>query len=361
MRPTPGGEDPPVDRAKVEAVAQLLFMALGLADEPGGQANTLPEPAQAQAQAGPGIGDKGHGTKWPGAKPGSQDTGKDPNGEQRPATNGPARTPAETKGGPRQQAVPPKPAYPPSPPQGAGAKASSLLKPAAPTTPGPAAPPKPATPPSPPAALRVTPARATNDGNTAQTREGAAMPGAPTAATSEGPSLGTTLGRMHLEPEQQRRPVEPAAVRDVSATGVEYQVDGDGVRVKSRLEIRNLKSFMRAMAGKRALLAGYDDNSKKIKAEAERLANDVLCLREAAKEIRAGARLVAVLDKLHESAKTTSAKAVDMHQSLTRGTEAIQALITNSDVRHGIIFRAVVDSDLTEPAEREFYRDENGS
>ncbi|MER8103864.1 hypothetical protein [Kitasatospora sp. NPDC094016] len=323
----PPADDAKGDPARLELVKHMLFAALGLEDEPAPPVNAMPEPATTKsAGASTGTGDKGHGTKWPGAKAASPSTDNKP----------------------------------PSAP--AGAKASSLLKPGPGGTTGQGVPPKPTYPPSPPAALRVTPARPTHGGNTAQNDGGEGVKGAPKVPETTKPVLGTTADRRgQSESPPQIYPAEPATVLAVSGKGVEYEFDGEAPKFKTRGEIRSLKAFTRAMTGKQKLLASHSDRGKKIKAEAGELASEVGNLRDAARTVHGGERLLKRLDQLHEAAKLTSAKAVDMDTALHKGSETVRTLITNADARHGIIFRAVVDSDLTEPAEREFYLDKEGS
>ncbi|MEU8516371.1 hypothetical protein AB0C76_33030 [Kitasatospora sp. NPDC048722] len=333
--------------------------------------------ATAKQQAGPGDGgkgldDKGLGTKWDKAAPKPTDT------------KSPAPKPPPT----------PKPS---AADKFAGAKASSLLKPDRSTAAGGAGPEKaPGKPEAsgtkqrtaggktqPPQHSSTAPPGEAAKGprSLAAAVEPARVPAQPTAAGTsdggeprrnavgmQGPTMAPVNGST-ADLAKKNEPVdapartgqaEPAQVLEVSAGFVEFETDS-GRRVMSRGEIRTLKAFERRMDTQAGRLAKVAERSKTVKAEAEAIASEAKALAEKARGVKGGERLLRTLNRLAETAQTTSTEAVAVERAAVRGTESVKTLVTNADTRHGIIYRAVVDSPLTTPAEREYYQDKEGS
>lgn len=153
---------------------------------------------------------------------------------------------------------------------------------------------------------------------------------------------------------------EPARVTSVGEKAVDFVADG-AARTMSRGEVRTLKAFERRLAEKQTAMGRIAEGSRATRAHAVDMAVRAQRLAEDAKAVKGGAGVVRVLLRLAERAQALRLKAEEIEKQSHRGAEAIKTLAANANTRHGGIYKAVVDSPLTAPAEREFYRDQQGS
>lgn len=151
----------------------------------------------------------------------------------------------------------------------------------------------------------------------------------------------------------------PAQVTAVGAKAVEFIADG-AAHTMSRGEVRTLKAFERRLGEKKAAMGRVAEGSKATRLQAVELATRAQRLAENAKGVHGGERIVALLSRLAERSQVLRLKAEEIEKSAQRGSEAVKVLAANAETRHGGIYKAVVDSPLTLPAEREFYRDAQG-
>lgn len=152
---------------------------------------------------------------------------------------------------------------------------------------------------------------------------------------------------------------EPARVTGVGEKAVEFVADGASHSM-SRGEVRTLKAFERRLGEKKAAMGRVAEGSKATRLQAVEMATRAQRLAENAKGVHGGARIVALLSRLAERSQVLRLKAEEIEKSAQRGSEAVKVLAANAETRHGGIYKAVVDSPLTTPAEREFYMDKQG-
>ncbi|MFE5513978.1 hypothetical protein ACFQ9J_25940 [Streptomyces sp. NPDC056529] len=141
-------------------------------------------------------------------------------------------------------------------------------------------------------------------------------------------------------------------------------VDDKGVHVttaagKSRTysggEVMNLTQVIDLAEGSATLCQASTETCLDLADEAAQLAADCdeLIADVTAKGV--GANLIAKCEVLKEQLDLQTAAAKKVHDQIQGGEEACRTASANAEVRHGPIFRAVADSPLTRPAERDFY------
>jgi hypothetical protein len=205
-----------------------------------------------------------------------------------------------------------------------------------------------------------------DDRTAADKAEGRTMTGArirnatrtqPKAAPKMTPASGSTVD-LAKKTAPAAAPVQVTAVNDKA---ISFTAAAGGTQhTMSRGEVRTLKAFERRMAEKKPVLGRIAERSKDYRVQAEELAARAQRLSEDAKSVEGGAKIVALLSRLSERSQVLRHRAEDIERSATRGSEAVNVLAANAETRHGGIYRAVVDSPLTAPAEREFYADKDG-
>ncbi|MFF7994198.1 hypothetical protein ACFZDG_31010 [Kitasatospora xanthocidica] len=181
--------------------------------------------------------------------------------------------------------------------------------------------------------------------------------GGPAPATSR-PTMPprSAVGATAPAGQAGRPAAEPVTVREVTP----HEVAFNGMRRLSRLEVRTLCQFEKRMEAKVAVLARVAEDSKTAREHAVAHALRAQRLAEEAKTVRGGVALVNKLRRLAEQAQKLRLDAELAERHAVRGAEAVKALASNARTRHGGIYRAVQDSPLTTPAERQFYRDQQG-
>ncbi|MER6394254.1 hypothetical protein ABT236_38105 [Streptomyces sp. NPDC001523] len=141
-------------------------------------------------------------------------------------------------------------------------------------------------------------------------------------------------------------------------------VDDKGVHVttaagKSRTysggEVINLTQVIDLAEGAANLCLSSADKCLDLVEESAQLAADCDVLIAEISERGVGANLIAKCELLKEQLDLQDAAARKLHDQIRGGEEECRMASANAEVRHGQIFRAVADSPLTKPAERDFY------
>lgn len=151
----------------------------------------------------------------------------------------------------------------------------------------------------------------------------------------------------------------PVTVDHVDATHLRL---GDGAARQhiSRGEVRNLKQYERLLKIKSQRMHRIADGTKAVQAHATQQTQKITRLREQARTVKGGAKVLATLLKLEEAATEQARRAGVIHKRAVLGADNANVLLTNVEIRYGGMYQAVVDSDETAPAEMSFYK-EGGS
>lgn len=174
------------------------------------------------------------------------------------------------------------------------------------------------------------------------------------------PASGSTVDLAKKEAPADAIPAAPVQLTGISESTVSFDADGAS-HTLSRGEVRTLRGFERRIAAKAPVLQRVAEGSKTARKRTTEHATRAQQLAEAAKTVKGGDRLVAKLQRLAEQTQALRARTEEVEKRANRGAEAVIVLVANANTRHGGIYKAVVDSPLTSPAEREFYQDREGS
>ncbi|MFF3019725.1 hypothetical protein [Streptomyces sp. NPDC057939] len=150
--------------------------------------------------------------------------------------------------------------------------------------------------------------------------------------------------------------VKPLLVKQIDANTLTLGTDGARGTV-SRKELRNFKQYERKLEAKETHLIKVADACKSLEAAAEDEAKDCQQLADQAKAVAGGEKLAATLSKLADAAKAQATEAAELHKRAQRAAEMCKVVLTNIGTRYAPLYKAVVDSDETKPAELRFYND----
>ncbi|MFI6530215.1 hypothetical protein [Streptomyces uncialis] len=150
--------------------------------------------------------------------------------------------------------------------------------------------------------------------------------------------------------------VKPLLVKEIDANTVTLGTEGARGTV-SRKELRNFKQYERKLEAKETHLIKVADACKQLEAAAQEEARDCQELAEQAKAVEGGEKLAAKLSKLADASKAQAAEAAELHKRAKRAAEMCRVVLTNIGTRYAPLYKAVVDSDETKPAELRFYND----
>ncbi|WP_234312824.1 hypothetical protein [Streptomyces sp. NRRL F-5065] len=150
--------------------------------------------------------------------------------------------------------------------------------------------------------------------------------------------------------------VKPLLVKEIDANTLTLGTDSARGSI-SRKELRNFKQYERKLEAKENHLIKVADACKQLEAAAEDEANDCQELADQAKAVEGGEKLAAKLTKLADSAKAQATEAAELHKRAKRAAEMCKVVLTNIGTRYAPLYKAVVDSDETKPAELRFYND----
>ncbi|WP_189829037.1 hypothetical protein [Streptomyces subrutilus] len=150
--------------------------------------------------------------------------------------------------------------------------------------------------------------------------------------------------------------VKPLLVKQIDANTLTLGTDGARGSI-SRKELRNFKQYERKLEAKENHLIKVADACKSLETAAEDEAKDCQELADQAKAVAGGEKLAAKLTKLADAAKAQAAEAAELHKRAKRAAEMCRVVLTNIGTRYAPLYKAVVDSDETKPAELRFYND----
>ncbi|MFH9425471.1 hypothetical protein [Streptomyces sp. NPDC017529] len=150
--------------------------------------------------------------------------------------------------------------------------------------------------------------------------------------------------------------VKPLLVKEIDANTLTLGTQGARGSI-SRKELRNFKQYERKLEAKEDHLIKVADACKSLEAAAEDEAKDCQQLAEQAKAVEGGEKLAARLTQLADHAKAQAAEAAELHKRAQRAAEMCKVVLTNIGTRYAPLYKAVVDSDETKPAELRFYND----
>ncbi|MEU2100214.1 hypothetical protein ABZ741_35710 [Streptomyces globisporus] len=150
--------------------------------------------------------------------------------------------------------------------------------------------------------------------------------------------------------------VKPLLVKEIDANTLTLGTDGARGSV-SRKELRNFKQYERKLEAKENHLIKVADACKSLQAAAEDEAKDCQELADQAKAVEGGEKLAAKLTRLADAAKAQATEAAELHKRAKRAAEMCKVVMTNIGTRYAPLYKAVVDSDETKPAELRFYND----
>ena len=149
---------------------------------------------------------------------------------------------------------------------------------------------------------------------------------------------------------------QPIGVTQVTANTIHL---GDGAQrdSMSRGEVRSLKGFERRLDDKSQTMAKVSETTRSLKAHAGEQVQKATQLLEQALAVEGGDKLASALAKYRDIAKVQEMKADELHTRAVRGAEGCRVVLANVETRYGGIYKAVVDSPETTPAELDFYKD----
>ncbi|MEU1668557.1 hypothetical protein ABZ547_34250 [Streptomyces sparsogenes] len=150
--------------------------------------------------------------------------------------------------------------------------------------------------------------------------------------------------------------VKPLLVKEIDANTLTLGTEGARGSI-SRKELRNFKQYERKLEAKENHLIKVADACKSLEAAAEEEAKDCQRLAEQARAVEGGEKLAAKLTKLADAAKAQAGEAAELHKRAKRAAEMCRVVLTNIGTRYAPLYKAVVDSDETKPAELRFYND----
>ncbi|MFE9222981.1 hypothetical protein ACFYN3_42930 [Streptomyces lavendulae] len=150
--------------------------------------------------------------------------------------------------------------------------------------------------------------------------------------------------------------VKPLLIKEIDANTLTL-----GAGSISRKELRNFKQYERKLGSKETYLIKVADACRSLQAEAQTEAKDCQDLADQAKAVAGGEKLAAKLTKLAEEAKGQAVEAADLHRRAKRAAEMCKVVLTNIGTRYAPLYKAVVDSDETKPAELRFYNDKGST
>lgn len=229
------------------------------------------------------------------------------------------------------------------PPAEASAPAAEATVPPPSTTPPAASapPPKPSTPPSPPPPADVP----------ADPAPGPVIP--PPGSVPPPPEV-SIPEQFRKDPAMQPNPPTPHTAT-VDQTGVHVTTSAGKSRTYSGGEVMTLTQVIDLAEGAATLCQSSTDTCLELVDESTQLAADCDVLIAEITERGVGANLIGKCEHLKEQLSLQAAAAKRLHDQIQGGEEACRTASANAEIRHGGIFRAVADSPLTKPAERDFY------
>lgn len=150
--------------------------------------------------------------------------------------------------------------------------------------------------------------------------------------------------------------VKPLTVQSIDANALTLGAAGTRGTV-GRRELRNFKQYERKLEAKETVLQRIAEVCAQLQKEAEDESRDCQLLAEQARGVKGGQKLVVTLNRLAEAAKNQATEAAELAKRAQRAAEICKVVLTNIQTRYAPLYKAVVDSDETKPAELRFYND----
>ncbi|MEU4356406.1 hypothetical protein [Streptomyces virginiae] len=141
----------------------------------------------------------------------------------------------------------------------------------------------------------------------------------------------------------------------VDANGIHVTTAQGKSRTYSGGEVITLTQVIDLAEGAATLCQSSSETAMELVDESSQLAADCDVLIAEITEKGVGSNLIGKCEHLKEQLDLQAAAAKKLHDQIQGGEEACRTASANAEVRHGQIFRAVADSPLTKPAERDFY------
>lgn len=151
----------------------------------------------------------------------------------------------------------------------------------------------------------------------------------------------------------------PLLVENIDANTLTLgPLSADSARPRiSRKELRNFKQYEHKLQAKLTQLIAVAESSRSLQASAQWEAQSCQNLAEQAKSVEGGQKLLTKLTRLAEEAKVQATKATELRKRANRTADMCRVVLTNVATRYAPLYKAVVDSDETKPAELRFYSD----
>lgn len=150
--------------------------------------------------------------------------------------------------------------------------------------------------------------------------------------------------------------VKPLTVKTIDANTLTLGTENARTTV-GRRELRNFKQYERKLEAKETVLQKIAEACTRLATEAADEAKDCQQLVEQAKSVKSGEKFVGTLTKLADAAKNQATEAAELAQRARKAAEMCKVVLTNIQTRYAPLYKAVVDSDETKPAELRFYTD----
>jgi hypothetical protein len=150
--------------------------------------------------------------------------------------------------------------------------------------------------------------------------------------------------------------VKPLTVKSIDANTLTLGA-GSARTTVGRRELRNFKQYERKLEAKETVLQKIAEACAQLEKQAEQEAKDCQQLAEQAKGVEGGEKLLTKLNKLADAAKSQATEAAELATRAKRAAEMCKVVLTNIQTRYAPLYKAVVDSDETKPAELRFYND----
>ncbi|MFJ8657467.1 hypothetical protein ACIRNU_34655 [Streptomyces rochei] len=167
----------------------------------------------------------------------------------------------------------------------------------------------------------------------------------------------TQPATQNIPPKPDHAPgPQPVPVASVDSTHI-HLGEGSARPHISRGEVRTLRNFQQRLQHKTDRMTVVADATRTLEQHAREQAKQITDLLEQARAVKGGEKLAAALTKLADAAEVQATKAAEIHERAVRSSDACKALHTNSETRYGGIYKAVLDSPETAPAEMNYYRE----
>lgn len=150
--------------------------------------------------------------------------------------------------------------------------------------------------------------------------------------------------------------VKPLTVQSIDANTLTLGT-GNARTTVGRKELRNFKQYERKLDAKVTVLQKIAEACSQLQKEAENESRECQLLAEQAKDVKGGEKMIGKLNRLAEAAKNQAAEAAELARRARRAAEVCKVVLTNIQTRYAPLYKAVVDSDETKPAELRFYND----